>query len=496
MQLRPCQLAAADVVERFFRTAGSGGRMVLAAPTGSGKSLVELEVQKRMGGRCWIVTPRIEIARGLLEKLDASAQTQAELVQLCWEHRVVTPVRFRNALVRGELQSASHIVLDEGHHAPAGTWEEVQLLCGLPPACVFTATPYRGTARGTAKFLAEWGEPVWMVTLREAEKLGYVSFPKCVIEPLVDDDIVELNSSGEFDVSSAGAAYSSRLEALADLSMKWVCGLWDRPTAFAFPTTATSRDFASAMQRRGAGAFAVTASTPRAERDAAYAALVSRAAAVCQVGVLGEGVDLPIRRLVDAFPRMSPVAWMQQLGRCTRPSPEPPEYVCTNRNLIRHAYLLEGLLPATVVAAAQESFGGPGARSGARALGLECLGRFKGAEVKCVSGCTALLYCLFDATRLREFACFVHPGVPDPLWAERTHAVTPDGRKAYGRWKRCDPPADLRGFASFRPREPTDKMTAFWKRSAVGRGLDPEQRVTWKNFPALPLLLDIGMKVV
>lgn len=498
--LRDYQACAVDFLcERLL--AGEP-RTLLAGPCGSGKSLVEIAVRRRLGAGCWLVTPRLEIARGLLAKEGADVRTAAALVRSCWERRVVTPIRFLNALVRGDVRDVRWLLLDEGHHAQARSWIDLQALCGGPPAALLTATPYRGTSRSTAQFLAEWGEPTWMVTLAQAAARGDVAVPRFEVLPLVDDDEVEVTASGEFDVRSTVSAYGSRLEDLAERSMRWILpdGSWDRSTVYALPSTACARDLAAALLRRGAAASVVTAATRRHERDAAYALLVGRAACLCQVAVLGEGVDLPVRRLVDASPRQSPVAWMQVVGRATRPvdpGEAPPEVWVTNRNLQRHAYLFEGLLPPSALAAAVDAFGGLGRRAGGRALGLEAVGRFRAAEVRALDGCVCLLYSLVDARggRMREYAAFVHPAAADPVWAERVHGARPDGTRDWGRWTRCAAPADLRGFGSQAPRDPTEKMMAFWRRSARGRGLDPEQRVTRKNFAALPLLLDLGIRL-
>ncbi len=61
---------------------------------------------------------------------------------------------------------------------------------------------------------------------------------------------------------------------------------------------------------------------------------------------------------------------------------------------------------------------------------------------------------------------------------------------AYGKWQRCDPPEDVKGFASLPPKTLSDKQRAWWKQCAAGRGLDPNAEVTRKVFPALPVLLD------
>jgi superfamily II DNA or RNA helicase len=493
MILRDYQVLGIEYIVRELTTRGV--RRVLAAPTGSGKSLIEIHAQERLGPDAWIVTPRLEIATGILSKQGADVSSQAALVRSAFANHVITPIRLLNALTRGEIPRISHLILDEGHHSLADTWQRIQLLAGMPPAVLLTATPFRGTSRSTAQFIAEWGEATWVISLREAAARKVISIPKCSILPLVDDDVIELTSSGDFDVTQIASQYQSRLRDLAEASHRWHDGeLWDRATVFALPSVATARELAQELCDRGMPAIAIHAATPRLQRDAAYAALVVRGAALVQVSVLGEGVDLPIRRLVDAFPRMSPVAWLQQLGRITRPSPEPPEYIATNRNLSRHCYLLEGLVPSSAIAESDAAFGCPSRRSGHRALGLEAIGKFRPTEVPLADGNTLMFYAFVSVGdgRMREFSCLVHPAAADPVWAERTHAARADGSKDWGKWQRCVPPVGLQGFVGAPARDVSEKMLSWWTRSAPGRGLAgvPANR---RMFGVLPVLFDLGI---
>jgi hypothetical protein len=155
------------------------------------------------------------------------------------------------------------------------------------------------------------------------------------------------------------------------------------------------------------------------------------------------------------------------------------------------------MLPPSTVAASDAAFGAPSKRGAYRAFGLEALGRFKACEVKLLDGNTALFYALVAVNegRSREYACFVHPAVADPLWAERIHKTKQDGTRDWGRWQKCEPPPGLQGFASQPPSAPTEKQMAWWQRSAEGRGLDPTAPVTRKNFAALPFLFDLGVSL-
>ncbi len=497
--LRDYQQAAVDHVCTWAETARVGDSMLIAAPTGVGKSIVELAIQARLD---WpIITPRLEIARGFLQKQGQDPETLNELVEACSRLNIHTPIRLRNRLFRGEIPHIPGLIVDEGHHGTAASYRDDWVAAGMPPTVLLTATPYRGTSRSTKLFLEQWGEPTWMITLREAAERGDISIPTIEILPLVDDDIIQLNSTGEFDVESLESATVDRLADMARIAAdRWYAnGEWDRTTVFTLPTVALAQRMAAELENLGACSMAISAKTTNSERRFIFAALVLRKVAMCQVAVVGEGVDLPIRRLIDLAPVMSPVKFMQQLGRETRPvgpGEALPEYIGTNRNLLRHSYLLEGLVPAVKIAEAAEAFGGPGTRAGGRALGLEHLGRFKAVNVKLIDGNVAQLYMLVDSSngRLVEYACVAHPLLADPIWAHRQHANVGTERQ-WAHWQPCAPPGELKGFVSQSPRPPSPKQEAWWVKSAKWHGLDPDVKLTRKNFSMLPLCKDLGLRL-
>lgn len=484
----PFQQVAVDHAVHFLRSAGPGDKQLYAAPTGSGKSVVELLVQQQLEG-CWIVTPRDEIVSGMLEKLGFPGADPLK-------HRISTPIILRNRLMSGAVEHPKYLVFDEGHHHSAETWQQIHMLTGFAPAVAYTATPYRGTPRSTAEFIGFWGEPLWLITINEAAESGYIKLPRFDVLPLVDDDIVDI-SAGEFNVTSIDGVTLDRLGDMAEHARAWYSGLWDKPTVFALPSTACCVRLQQEMLKRGLPCFVVSAHTPKSEREPTFEAVKQRIAALLHINIVSEGVDLPLRRLVDLAPTLSPVKWVQQLGRITRPTDDTPVYVGTNRNLLRHAYTLEGAVPTCAVADAEKKFG-PTERSAAvRALGLEALGRFKPALVKLRCGASMHVYAVSTVVGkvVVEYAVLVHPTM-EPIWAVKANTVEEGGEKKWGKWcKLEDPPDDVRGFASVAGREPSVKQQMWWKRSAAAFGLEPDQKIDRKSFQALPVLADIGLRL-
>jgi hypothetical protein len=495
-ELRDYQRLAVDHAVAFLSSASPGDRQLYAAPTGSGKSVIELAIQSRLDN-AWIVTPRLEIVAGLLDKagIDTENLGVDRLAELGYQHCIVTPIRYRNMMLKGDGIVPSYLILDEAHHDSAETWRQLHLLSGAAPSVGFTATPFRGSPRSTASLLETWGEPVYILTYKEAADRGVISIPDCKIVPLLDDDLVQV-SNGEFVIEDIERQTNGRMGEIVDYAARWFPGSWDRPTMFALPSVECAYTLASWLTSRRLPADCVTGDTNRADRDLAFRNCLAGKTALVQVQVVSEGVDLPIRRLVDLSPAISPVKWLQQFGRITRPSVSPPEYVCCNRNLLRHAYLLEGCLPARTLVEASTAFGGLGGRIGGRVLGLESLGRFKAAEIPLKDGSTGFCYCLssVEGATIREYAVLVHPGKAEPIWATRTNGM-PGENRAYGRWKRCEPPNGVSGFASVPAREPSEKQLAWWKQSAGKYGLDPDGAVNRRNFVCLPVLSDLRRKL-
>ncbi len=500
---RDYQLLAAEDVAQFLRCAKPGEKRLYAAPTGTGKSVMELLAQTLAGAGTWIVTPRLEIVAGLLDKLgaDVGGWSEAELIRVAEIHRIALPVRLRNRLLRGEGECPERLILDESHHSISTTYQQLDVLTGRCPAVGFTATPYRGTPAGTAAFRAEWGEPVWVLTLPEAIERGVLSFPRCRIEPLVDDDVIEVKN-GEFTAKSLTAETASRVHDAASLAAGWLSGgKFDRPTMASLPTVEACHCLAEALTLAGVPNVIVTGDSSRSDRLEAFKATLDCRAILLQVFVVSEGVDLPIRRLLDLAPSISPVRWLQQLGRITRPvsaSEDAPEYVCTNRNLLRHAYLLDGALPAAWLKDAQAAFPDSTKRTAdARVIGFEALGKLKAIELPLRDGLKGTCYTVsrVEDNKVRQYAVIAHPLRETPIWATRENIRQGDGTTAYSRWRRCEPPEGLTGFASLPPSPLTDKQKAWWKRDAGRFGLDPDAAVNQKSFQALPVLADLRKAV-
>jgi hypothetical protein len=406
------------------------------------------------------------------------------------------------------------------------THKTVRALCGECPTLLWTATWYRGTPEETRKLKADWGDPYIALTLKWAVEESVVSRPDFTVWPLLNDETMDV-VGGEFVVKEVeGRTEEIIPDVVQRVKTLYCCkaggGNYEpsRPTTVVCPGVASARSVTSALRAAGVPAVAVTGDMVDYEgdlnmrRQEAFRRVTNREAVLVQVRVVGEGVDLPLRVMIDLSPTMSPLLWMQRAGRITRPigpGEAPPQYITTNHNLTRHAYLWNGVMPVAQVVAAQQAWGPdykPSRRTLARAIGLEGFGKFVVSRVPLADGSAVSLYTLQTKDGLHQYAVMLHMAQPEPWFFERTNTATdetatfttPDGhevtyrKKDYGPWKRIDSIPSTAGYLTTKPGTMTPKMADWWAKSAGGRGLDPNYVPNAREFQALPILLNTRMR--
>lgn len=399
------------------------------------------------------------------------------------------------------------VVVHNCHHDLANTYQDITMYINGVPKVGLTATPYRGTPKGTDAFLKQWGNSVVRIlSLRDAVDMGFYHMPTVHVWPLIDDDVIDIQG-GDFKISVATAhakEASTHIAALCRDFYDPLQRMYDMPTLFAVPSTDAVNNMVARLRDTGLPAVAVTQETSRLDRVKAFELTEQCRAALVQISVVSEGVDLRIRRVVDVKSTMSPNAWFQLVGR-VRPddSGVPPEYICCNRNLERHCYLWEGLLPNSKVAEIQTAFtdehGAPilSSRSGIRVTGLEGLGKFVKIPVTLLDGTIGFLYSIVHVheNRRTEYLAFVHPNYPEPVYGvkESAHNGT---EMQWGKWRVVDALPDLqKGCASAKANPLTPKQQNRWNSSAESFGLDPHRKISGREFQILPFLMNTGLRL-
>ena len=494
------------------RLAAGDLRTVIAAPPGTGKSVMQIDLQTELANRnlnCWIITSKWEIADGYLKKLGIDPSPDNHATNL-----VSTYGTFLNRLMEGKIHPfPDALIIDEAHHESADTIQQIQRALGDIPRFLFTATPFRGTAKSTKDFLERNGLPYWAITYQEAFERGIICRPQIDYLPLVDDDLIEIRN-GEFTVSSVNNVTGSRITELVEvirdnfLTGRGSVGQHDvieyttidKPTFINVPSIEIGQQLLQTLGQYVDCSF-ITASTPLAARAQYFDECIKCERVLIEIDIMTEGIDYPFRRYIDFAPIFSPVKWAQKFGRLLRPG-DGSEYICTNRNAERHLYLLSGMYPITAFTEVSAYFP-PSSRRGNRVMGLETIGRLKPTQFLMANGLIADLWNLqsIEGNQVNQYAAIALPHRADPIWAIKTNTRTEIGRNSdgviefdttWGKWERCDQPENLEGFSSAKKYALTDKQKALWTNRASFYGLDSDvNKLDSKNFQVLPILMDI-----
>ena len=492
------------------RTDPNARPVLYSAPTGTGKSVWLNEVLRRLrepGRSPYVLAPSDEIlkpiARKYSEELARGALPKARLEK----HGYFTPIRLRNLLLGGIIPPPTELIKDEAHHDGCDTYDIIDDLVGHCPTVGCTATPFRGSAKETQALRAKWGDPVPLITMPEAVSAGYMAFPDVKIVPLLDDDVIDV-VNGEFVVTQLNEQVGDVVDRVAEIvrnqcSYNPATGTHSpkRPTMLALPSVYAAKLYTASLRGVGIETDIIIGGTPVRQRDCIFERVKKSKSVLVQVAVVGEGVDLPIRCLIDLTPCFSPVKWLQLFGRATRPTgpkEPPPLYVGTNRNLLRHSYLLQGLLPPSVYKLAEEKFEGPSKRRNVRVIGLESLGKFTSIDVPLHNGTTGQLIVVqkLEGRVTYSYAAIMSPLHENIVYARRQNVkASSTGDTTYGRWERIDSIPELEGgFASVHKGEISEAQKAWWKRSARWYGLDVTAEPNNRTFQSLPILKDTGLR--
>lgn len=504
------------------------GRHLLVAPTGSGKTSVGCGIYKAAPETTLILVPTDEIGDGWAKNLGMPQdKTKRE------KRNLITYKRALTLLASGKLDptTITRVIQDEAHHLDNTNIGIDEFLGGINKTGL-TATKYRGNPVETKKLLEYYNYNVHqLITIVEAAKRGVISIPKFEVVPLINDDIISVKQ-GQFVAAEVDRAVSDKIEDLENLikSRYWTGQRYTRPIMLTFNSVASCKE---AYDRFGIPCQMVIGETT--ERQETFDRVIACETLLIQVSVVGEGVDLPIRVLIDAAPTVSPVRWMQRVGRITRPirgnlgcqncqgssgywSPDilkcpkclrsldlpepPPEYVCTNHNLLRHGYLFEGMVPAGVFKDYKKKWPNwePNTRNAARVIGdIKSLGRFRPAEVPLSDGTSAMGFCLDDPTgRGHQYAALMHPATDKMIVARRDWQLDTEGNRDYNKpckWVSVPDLPDLTGYSSVPAGPLTPAQAAWWERSADTVGLDRNSMPSNRAFQFLPILLNLRLKV-
>ena len=340
MQLRPYQQQAIDDLRAAYRSGAQAP--LLVAPTGAGKTVILAAITASAiarGRQVLILVHRRELIHQASSKLTAAGVQHGIIA--AGVQRADAPVQVASVqtLVR-RLATINWqpclVIIDEAHHAAAGSWSKI--LDHWPSALRLgvTATPCRLDGRGlgdTFDALVE-GPSVQMLT-----SAGYLSPARIFAPPMVADLSQLRRRAGDYANDQAAAAMT-RPTVTGD-AISHYQRLAGAQQAIAFCcNVAHAESVRDAFETAGISSRLLLGNTT--DRDAVVAAFAAGTVRVLvTVDVVSEGFDIPAAGCAIMLrPTQSLGLYLQQVGRVLRPAPGKAAAIILDHvgNVTRHGF--------------------------------------------------------------------------------------------------------------------------------------------------------------
>jgi len=340
MILRPYQH---NIIGEIRQRLHEGNRAPLVvSPTGSGKTVMFSHIAHGAGQknkRVWILVHRAELVE----------QTSRTMRQIGIHHGIIaagwpidplphvqvvsvqTVVRRTGGLIPPDL-----IIVDECHHAAAGTWGKI--LAAFPKAIRlgFTATPERLDGKGLASAfdcMVKGPEVGWLIENQFLTQPKYYAPPN---QLNLDGLTVRAGDYAKDEVSAAVDKPSITGDAVSHYRR-----LCDGAPAVAFcASVAHAEHVAQAFADAGYRAATIDGTLDRQDRRARVRGLADGSIQVltsCEI--ISEGFDIPsVTAAILLRPTKSLGMHLQQVGRVLRIAPNKPHAIILDHvgNCLRH----------------------------------------------------------------------------------------------------------------------------------------------------------------
>lgn len=310
------------------RIAAGVRRLIIVAPTGSGKTVIASAIIRALadeGRRVLVLAHRREIVGQTSRKLHDNGVTAGiimagvmpsplEPVQVAAVQTLHARAMRSDAMV---LPPADLVVVDECHHATARTWRAI--IEAYPNATLIglTATPARGDGRGLGGIFDALVECPQVQALIDA---GYL-VPTRVYAPATPDLTGVRVQAGDWNEHQL-AERMDRPQLVGDIIGHWHRLAEGRRTVVFATGVQHSIHIRDEFLRSGVRAAHLDGSTPKDERDDILHRLgVGDLDVVTNAMVLIEGWDLPdLGAIVLARPTRKLGLFRQMIGRGLRPA--------------------------------------------------------------------------------------------------------------------------------------------------------------------------------
>lgn len=319
--LRPYQVAAVESVKDALRSGKKAP--LLVAPTGAGKTVMFAHITQsaqRKGNRVLILTHRQELLDQTCRKLsEFNVQYGIVLAGRSEDPHVTVQVAGVQTLVRrlDRTLPPDLIVVDEAHHAAAGSWK--QILTRFPNAKILgvTATPERLDGKGLGDMFDAIVRGPEVADLIAA---GYLSKPRYFAPPGASMEGIRTVAGDYNKKDSEAAVNQSRITGSAVDHYRKLC---DKQPAIAFCVSLKHAEQVTADFNAAGYRWAMIDGTMTTEdrRNAVRGLATGRLHGLSSCDIISEGFDVPVVSVAILLrPTQSMGLYLQQVGRVLRPA--------------------------------------------------------------------------------------------------------------------------------------------------------------------------------
>lgn len=320
--LRPYQ---DDLVQRIRGSFSRYRRVLAVAPTGSGKTVAFAYITTNAAAknkRVIIAAHRVEIVQQISDALTTMGVRHG---------RIQTGHPMTDDLVQvamiitlgkriGRVQAPDLLILDECHHAVAGSY--LAVVAAWPNARILgvTATPQRADGKGLKDCFDEMIIGPQMADLIDQ---GFLA-PYTYLAPPEQADLSGIKKrAGDYAIDELAAAMDKAV-ITGDAIAHYKTHLGGRP-AIAFCVTVEHAEH-TAAQFRSVGFRAASVDgkmDPTTRRDILASIGDGRLNVLTSCQLISEGTDIPVvAGAILLRPTQSLGLYLQQVGRCLRPKPD------------------------------------------------------------------------------------------------------------------------------------------------------------------------------
>jgi superfamily II DNA or RNA helicase len=302
---------------------GGASSALLVSPTGSGKTFMFVSIVASAAAkakRVLILGHRIEIVEQISAALDSFGVAHGLIAPEIPETDHAIQVASVASLIRRLARWAGRfdlIVVDEAHHAVAGSWAKI--IAAMPGARVLgvTATPERLDGRGLGDVFEVMIEGPSVAELIEGGFLSrFVAYT-----PAETVDLSHARTrAGDYAVEDIAEAMGGVVVESAVLEYARLCA--GSPAVAFCVDIAHSIEVAARFRAHGFRARHLDGATPGDERRRLIGALGDGGLDVLtNCGIVSEGVDVPaLGAAILLRPTQSLALYLQQCGRALRPA--------------------------------------------------------------------------------------------------------------------------------------------------------------------------------